>query len=106
MERKKFTKTFLEIDSQKEHKRTEAISQAMADVIDEFFIRQKIHFNVTISKSNSKFYQGIIDSTLSKIKEVQPFYVKQLDFNFKNIIESNAEIFFIDRLSAKYKKFI
>ncbi|KAG5668718.1 hypothetical protein PVAND_016646 [Polypedilum vanderplanki] len=67
------------------NQKSQAISQAMADIIDEFFIRQQILFNVTIIKPISKDLQEIIDNTLMKIKEIQPFYVKFLTLNESKI---------------------
>ncbi|KAG5670865.1 hypothetical protein PVAND_001098 [Polypedilum vanderplanki] len=77
--------------------RLSAISQAFSNVIDEFFIKQEIDFNVKIFEPLSKNYPNIIDLTLANIKKTRPVFVRTIDSKIvKKVNISSSIVFFVD----------
>ncbi|KAG5667183.1 hypothetical protein PVAND_015178 [Polypedilum vanderplanki] len=91
-----FLKTKLEYDFIKE----EAISQALADIIDLYFIKEQIYFNITILTAIEGNYSNTIGKTLQKIKGISPTKVNTIKLKEplkKNIIYTNSStVFFVE----------
>ncbi|KAG5669371.1 hypothetical protein PVAND_017258 [Polypedilum vanderplanki] len=86
---------FQKIGLKENYKQIGRISQAIADVIDEFFIRQQIHFGVLIRKPLTLEYEEIIDKILSKDKEIQSITIYNSRANkSKNCLTLYSEFFF------------
>ncbi|KAG5680218.1 hypothetical protein PVAND_009743 [Polypedilum vanderplanki] len=97
---------------QEQFERSQAISQALTDVIHVYLIQQRIYFNVTIMNPMSKSYSEIVDITLGKIKKFHSNYLMSADISQNESIKiSYSSIFFADESmnensSLKLKKLI
>ncbi|KAG5670800.1 hypothetical protein PVAND_001038 [Polypedilum vanderplanki] len=72
-----------------------SISVALTNVIDEFFIKQEILFDVVFVVPYSKNYPDIFDLTLTKIKNHRPISIKKFypENYVKNFLNSSSIIF-------------
>ncbi|KAG5668364.1 hypothetical protein PVAND_016305 [Polypedilum vanderplanki] len=77
----------------------EGISQALAEVVDEFFVKQNINFGVTTIDFKGLEEKELIDRTISKIS--QPIYINEIKFtdeylknNPKDEMFSTSELIF------------
>ncbi|KAG5670754.1 hypothetical protein PVAND_000995 [Polypedilum vanderplanki] len=77
------------------------ISKAFVDVINVFFIKEKIAFNVTILKPLPTSYEEVVDKTLTKMNKTQPIFIRNIDIlKEKYFITSLSTVFFIDYVNA------
>ena len=63
-----------------------SVSQAINDIIDEFYVKSQIQFDIRILRDNSCQLSFIIDSLLAKIKEQNShfFFSNDLNLNFNS----------------------
>ncbi|KAG5672142.1 hypothetical protein PVAND_002296 [Polypedilum vanderplanki] len=84
----------------------DAISQAITDVIEEFFIKQNIKFNIRVIQPVSSTYSQIIDETLTKMKKSQLVYTtnQKIKSNKTKIFLKSAAVLFVDETMQKIEK--
>ncbi|KAG5672224.1 hypothetical protein PVAND_002366 [Polypedilum vanderplanki] len=88
-------------------KKSDSISQAITDVIEEFYIKQDIKYNITVIQPVSSTYSEIIDKTFMKMNKSQLIFThnKRIISNETIIYVNSATIFFLDETMQEIENF-